>query len=250
MKFVFLPAFTCSILLLAGCSGESSDERMLQAVAAAKQGDWPKASKIANEVSESSPNAVAPMLLQALAYEKSGELNKAIDLVQQCAENNPQDFTTLYTLGRLYSKDPKRQDKAYVTLTKALALRKGDVNTLILLCNVGIKNNEPDTKQYLEQLLKRSDLSNADCCKAYYLYAVCLKNENKYSDADKAILKAERYSSKADPELLFYIAMFYEENSNGFKAKSLYQKFENSQGGDPELKKEAKKRRLAIKNEP
>jgi tetratricopeptide (TPR) repeat protein len=233
----------CSALIFCGCS-DSSDEQLAAAVNLAKQGKWQETAAIADKVAEDAPESVAPMLLQALAYEKNGEIGKAIDMAQRCVEKNPDDFTALYTLGRLYSLDPKRQDKAYTVLEKAITLRKGDVNTLTMLCNIGMKNNEPTVRIHLEQLVRRTDLSDPEKGKAYYMLGICLYKENKKNDAVKAMKNAERFSREKNPELLFYIARFYDENiGSDYQAVSLYRRFisrySKIQGFNPELIKEA-----------
>ena len=245
MRFFALSgAVICSALVFCGCSEDSSDDQLIAAVNLAKQGKWQETAAVADKAAETYPESAAPMLLQALAYEKAGEIGKAIDMAQRCVEKNPEDFTALYTLGRLYSLDPKRQDKAYTVLEKAISLRKGDVNTLILLGNIGMKNNEPTVRIHLEQLVRRTDLSDQEKAKAYYMLGICLDKENKKNDAVKAMRNAERFCKEKNPELLFYIAGFYAKNiGDHYKAVSLYKRFINRypkiQGFKPELIQEA-----------
>ena len=241
--FVLSGVVICSALVFCGCSDDSSDEELNRAVSLAKAGNWQESAKIANETAGASSGA-APMLLQALAFEKSGELDKAIDLAQQCAEQHPNDFTVLYTLGRLYSLDPKRQDKALSTLEKAVKLRE-NVNALILLCNIGIKSNDPNVIKYLQQLIRRTDLQEKERGKAYYLLGIQQKKANRLSEYHSAMENARKISEKHNPELLFYIADFYEQDGgyNHETALLLYKKFiSKSKDCDQSLINEAQNR--------
>ncbi|MBQ9804649.1 MAG: hypothetical protein IJW35_07390 [Lentisphaeria bacterium] len=140
-------------LLFAGCSGEEDmNSKMAQAAIQAKQGKWEAAGKNAAIVAEAKPGEIAPKLLQALAYEKQGDFDKAMDLARQCAESAPQDFTACYTLGRIASHDPMRRSEAFSILERALELKNGDENTLILLCNLGTQIEHPRVIKYLHQL--------------------------------------------------------------------------------------------------
>ena len=217
----------CAVLLFCGCSNDSSpDKDLTAAVTLAKKGEWQEAARIAAAAAEKNPHISAPLLIQALAYEKSGELNKAIDLASRCAENFPEDFTAQYICGRLYSKDPLRQDKAFTTLEKAIKLRKGDVNTLILLCTIGTANNEPGTLVYLNDLVQKSDLSDADTARVYFLRGLYLRNvEHKLGDAFQSMYRAGNYCRKENPELLCDIAVFLEENGNRDVATFHYKRF-------------------------
>lgn len=222
-----------------GCFDDSSaNSKLVDAVKKAKQGNWQEAEQIAIQLSEENPAAVSPVILQILSFENSGQMDKAVDLARQCAKSNPQDFAALYTLGRLYSKDEKRYGEAYSMLENAIILRPGDINTLILLCNLGVVNNESTAGKYLDQLVLKSKLSNADTGRAYYLRGIYLDRSEKKEEAYRSMMKAWDYSIKDNPELLFQIAAFVEKTGHrdveaGLLYKRFVQYYEKTAGYDP-----------------
>lgn len=226
MKHLYLPAaFLCSLLIISGCSdGDSADEKLTQAVTYARQGNWIETKKISLELSEDHPEIVAPMLLQALAFEQEGDLIKAIDLANQCAKNYPEDFTAQYTLGRLYSKDIKRHTEAFSILEKVFKLNPSDTNTLILLCNLGVRRNEPATGKYLDKLLQKK-LPRKEIGKLHYLKAIFLANNGDMNSACSSMIQAATNSSD-NPELILQAARFIDHsNLNSRNAKLLYNTF-------------------------
>lgn len=171
-----------TVLTFAGCSGEkNTDRQMSAAFAQAKQGKWSNAGKSAAEISAVSPDAAAPLLLQAIVYEKNGEYDKALDLARQCAANNPENFTCVYTFGRLSAADKMRRSEAFTILEKALQLNPGDRDTLVLLCNLGIMLNHPRLLQYLGQL--RNNREFVSSATLYYQYGLALAMRGKKSEA-------------------------------------------------------------------
>ena len=246
-------AVLASALCLCACSNrDSADEKLNQAVNQAKQGSWQEAGKKAAALSTAHPNTTAPLLLQALAYEKAGDMDKAIDLAIKCAKMTQDDFTCLYTLGRLYSMDNQRSGEAFTILEHALALKPADRNTLTILCNLGVKRNEPNTGKYLDQLIQQSDRDTiGNIC---YLKALYLENNGKISDAVNSMFESAKYS-RNDPALILNAARFIDRQGREYrlKARNLYMIFisihQRSASPDPELLREAKSRiqKLAVR---
>ena len=153
---------------------------MALAAAQAKQDKWDEAGKNAGKVAEAKPGEVAPKLLQALAFEKQGEYDKALDLARQCGEKAPDDFTAQYTLGRLTAKDAMRRSEAFAILERALELKPGDHNTLVLLCNLGTEIEHPKVIRYLHQLRLTKEFSNSPVLRYQFgCYYVNIKNRNQ-----------------------------------------------------------------------
>ncbi len=189
---------------LTGCSGEKNiDQKMSEAVAQAKQNKWQNAAKMASEMSAAVPNAASPVLLQAIAYEKSGEYDKALDLARQCAAANPENFTCVYTFGRLSAADKKRRSEAFVILEKALQLNPGDRDTLVLLCNLGTMLNHPRVLQYLGELHRHKEFASS--ATLYYQYGFVFAMRR---DKDRALLFLRHAvkNSGSNPDLILYAA--------------------------------------------
>ncbi len=178
----YVLAVAGSAAIVTGCSREKNiDQQMSAAFAQAKQGKWDNAAKNAAEISANAPSAPAPQLLQAIVYEKNGEYDKALDLARQCATNNPENFTCVYTFGRLSAADKMRRSEAFTILEKALRLNPGDRNTLVLLCNLGTVLNHPRLLQYLGQL--RNHREFAASATLYYQYALAFSMRNEKNKA-------------------------------------------------------------------
>ncbi len=250
MKFsIFLSTMLSVATVLTGCSSEedSGNEQMTRAISLAKNGNWREAGQIADKLSADIPGAIAPILFQIVAYEKAGELDKATDLALQCARNNPKDFTAQYLLGRLYAMDSKRDGEAFEILERALQLRPGDLNTLILLCNLGVKRNEPNTRGYLEQLVTKTKLSNAELANAYYMQGLYLYKNGESALAFSCMDRARELCRRDNPELLLQIARFADNDGNrSNEAGYIYRHFiilyGNTPNPDPDKLQEARLR--------
>lgn len=182
-------------LLFAGCAGdEDMNAKMVQAAEQAKKGQWEAAGKNAGAVEKAKPGEVAPVLLQALVYEKQGEYDKALDLARKCAEMAPKDFTVQYTCGRLTAKDQARRSEAFSILERALELKPGDQNTLILLCNIGSEIEHPKVIKYLNELRKDKDFANSPVLR----YQIgCYHVRAKNSQAQTWLRSAAKAASKS-----------------------------------------------------
>ena len=232
MKFTrFLSIVLPAALFICGCDNKNAtNDRLNNAINQAQQGNWNTAGKEAAELSAALPNATAPMLLRALAYEKQGDLAKAIDLARQCVTNSPKDFTSHYTLGRLYSLDPKRDAEAFTVLEKAHSLKPDDTDTLVLLCNIGIKRHEPNTDKYLNLLMHKPEFSNS--AQLYYMLGVRQAEKRNVMAAQRFMMNALNKSGNANnPDLIYRIALCFDQNKFPPKEiKKFYNLFLRSKG--------------------
>lgn len=221
-----LTACSAAIILF-GCSEDPSPgEKLTQAVHQAKQGNWEAAERTAAELSEKSPKSIAPMLLAALAYERKGDLDKALDLARQCALSENDDFAAQYTFGRLSAKNPLRYSEAFAILERALTLKPGDTDTLVLLCNLGTQLKHPDTGKYLAQLQNDPEISKS----AHFFYQLGLNQAEKKNGraAVEYLWRAVRLGGPRNPELILNAARCID--NGGFSPKdaiSLYQFYIN-----------------------
>ena len=234
---------TASALFFCGCSeSSSSNEKMTQAVHQAKRGNWQSAENTAAELSAKSPKAVTPMLLMALAYEKRGDLDKALDLARQCAAAAPDDFTAQYTFGRLSAGNPLRYSESFAILEKALTLRPGDSDTLVLLCNLGMQLKHPNTDRYLAQLNEKEEFQRS----AQFNYQLGWRQAEKKNGkaAVEYLWRAVRLGGLQNPELPLNAARCIDSNGLSRKdAVKFYNLFiEHPAKKDPEKLKEAETR--------
>ena len=91
----------------------------------------------------------------------------------------------------------------------------------------------------------RTDLQEKERGKAYYLLGIQQKKANRLSEYHSAMENARKISEKHNPELLFYIADFYEQDGgyNHETAVLLYKKFiSKSKDCDQSLINEAQNR--------
>ncbi len=206
----FITAILPAFLIITGCSNnDSTTEKLNKAVNQAKHGNWQSAAATAEELSTAHPQAVSPMILRALAYEKSGELAKAIDLARKCVNAAPKDFTAHYTLGRLYSLDPKRQADAFAVLEKALTLKPEDTDTLILLSTIGIKRNEPNTDQYLNLLKHKPEFDRS--APLYYMLGLRQAEKRNFDASKRFMMDAlSKCGGAKDPSLVYRIALCFD----------------------------------------
>jgi len=248
MKKLLISSTALSVLFLCGCSNsDSAGKQLNQAVSFAKQSNWQKAVGIAVKLSEDHPQIAAPKLLQVLAYEKSGEHAKAVDLARQCVKNFPDDFTARYTLGRLYAADPDRQADAFTELEKAHSLNPRNSETLVLLCNLGIVRNEPNTGEYIDKLQKSSYPEKGKVLFLKGLHAAAK------GDTDSAVnyVYTAAFKSKKHPLLILEAARFIDRTgSSPRKAGNLYSIFvsiySKTQSPDADLLSEARTRQQRL----
>ena len=243
MKKLFLSSAALCVLILCGCSDSKSvDKQLNQAVSLAKQNKWQEVADKAAELSKEYPQTVAPKLLQVLAYEKAGEMIKAVDLARQCVKMAPNDFTARYTLGRLYAADPNRQADAFTELEKAHSLNPKHNETLVLLCNLGIVRNEPNTGKYINTL--QQNLYPA-AGRILFFKGLHAAANGKITEAVNCIYSAA-YKSQKDPLLILEAARFIDNlGTEPRKAKNLYSMFisiySKESAPDQELLAEARK---------
>ena len=212
-NFSLCAACLLSSLIMFGCSDDSSANKQLaEAVTKAKQGNWESAENIAENLSEQYPKSPAPMLLRSLAFEKNGDLVKATDIARKCTEITPDDFTAQYTLGRLYSRDPQRHAEAFSTLERALALKPGDPDTLILLCNLGIIRKEPVTDKYLNLLKQNPGFSKS--AELNFMLGYRQAEQRNYEASKRFMMEALNYSGGiGNHDFIYSIAHCFDQHN-------------------------------------
>ncbi len=212
-------------VLLSGCSERNIDKKMAVAIADAKQGKLTKAAAVAADIAARTPSA-APLLLQAVIYEKQGDYDKSLDLARQCAAANPEDFSCVYTFGRLSSLDKMRRSEAFGILENALKLNPGDRDTLVLLCNLGTMLSHPRTGVYLEQLRQKPEFATSGTL--YYQYGMLRAREGQKNQAVLFLRHSVKNGGASNPALILNVARCMDHyNLSRKEAVNMYKFFLN-----------------------
>ncbi len=143
-------ALLTSVLLAGGCGDRQPPipEMLRSAVTAGRTGNWNAAEQSALAVLKHDPHNMYALLLRALAAEHLGQLNVALESARQAAEQGPDDFAVQYTWGRLLAQQPESAKAALQPLERALKIRRGDRNTLILLGQCASRINADNAIDY------------------------------------------------------------------------------------------------------
>lgn len=229
------------VTLLAGCGGNrNSGELMNAARQALEKGHCEQALSFAEKAVAAAPDNVDARILSAIAFEKCGQSKQAVEEARKAVELNPKSFVAQYTLGRLYSAERTSSYDALVALGKALELRPGDRNTLILLANVNMHLSPEQAQKYLLELAR--DRSLFDTAAYQNQLGICMVRRKQYQAAGQAFLKACRADAN-NPLLMYNLALCMDQYLNRSKvARPLYQKYLDLA---PESAESASSRRFA-----
>ena len=161
-KLRILPAIRLAAVigtvLLSGCGKNSSlptQELLNMALSDASKGEWKKALEYLEIVTEREPRNTAAHVFKAIVYEGCGKADLALNTARQTAKNAPNDFWAQYTLGRLYSQDPQKMQDAVTPLLRALQIKPGDNNTLLLLARCASTLKLESAIKYYKQLAQK-----------------------------------------------------------------------------------------------
>lgn len=157
-----LSAAAAGILLLlqAGCrDARDTGELLDQASRQLSAGKYAQALASADLAVRNAPGRFDALLMRAIAQERTGRPDLALASALEAEKLAPVSFAVQYTLGRLYAADRKTHPQALLALSKALALRPGDRNVLILQANVYMGMRPAYALQILKQLGRDPALS-------------------------------------------------------------------------------------------
>lgn len=224
------------LLILCGCAEQSAEECLNRAAAKAGRGDWEAAEKLTARAVALAPENVNALVFRAIACDKTGQTDAALDNARRAAELNPDSFAALYTLGRLYSSDPKRGGEAEQNLRRALKLKPEHTGTLVLLCNTAAAMNSRHLLTYLKLLARDKNFPGATTL--HNQLGIAYLRCNAYADARKEFIYTFDHGRRNPPILLNTAIFFdrYDRNSRNSKAvaKSLYRYYLRLTAGKPE----------------
>lgn len=156
MKHGFLSLLAAGVaaLTVTGCGERHETGDLLeQAGRQLSAGQYAKALTAADLAVNSAPERYDALLMRAIAQERMGRTDLALQSALEAEKRAPEkSFAVQYTIGRLYAANPKTAPQALMPLGKALALRPGDRDTLILQADVYMGLKPSYARRILKQL--------------------------------------------------------------------------------------------------
>ena len=231
MKYVFCLTFAAVLAFTTGCGPSRDVDTLLREAAAENAAGRPEeALALAKKaVSQDSKRADA-LIFQAVMFEKTGKPDAAVDSAKKAAELEPDSFAAQYTLGRLYSLRRESGPDALAALGKAIAIRPGDRDTLILLANVAMSLHPDQAKSYLFALARDSRLRSSS--EYQNQLGIILARSNSPKAAGEAFLAGCRVPG-ASPVISFNLARCMDLYLNNPRsAAALYRRYLDLAPGD------------------
>lgn len=261
-KLRYCAVCLCSVLLLtvlAGCGDSVSKNTALleQSLADAGSGKWKECEENALEVLKDDPDDANALMLRGIASWHLNRRDVALASARQAAEIAPECFQAQYLYGWMLAQRNDSAKNAITVLDKALRLRPGDKNTLILLVQCCQKSNssEMTMRNYWHQL-PPAERNKPEMLTVRALHALA---NRQIRDAGNALIRAYKHDSK-NPDVVLNLALFYDgymrvgrsrrmSPNNREKTLGLYKKYLNLIDGNPELNTiraqvEARKKKL------
>lgn len=227
-----------ALLLAGGCSGnkETLPQLLSRAVTCGQQGKWQDCEKLAMEVLKRNPEEPYALLLRALAAEHLGRMDVALESARQAAEKAPEDFPCQYTYGRLLAMKHQAAKTALQVLERALKLRPGNRNTLLLLGLCSSRINSDNAIDYYNQLPAGvKSLPEIQTRIAIYYLDRRDRDRQNITLAYNALRNAHK-SAPHNPAIVLNLALFldhYVQNRN--VAVKLYRNYLTLTEHNPEL---------------
>ncbi len=194
-----------ALCMAAGGCGKPQDvnELLDGALREVSSGNFDRAAVLAGKAARRAPDRQDVLVLRLLLLEKSGGTDEALRSAARLAEKYQDSFAVQYTAGRLFSADGRHAHDALKALGRAIALRPGDRNTQILLCNVHMKLDPAQARKHLLSLARYRFLFDSGAYQNQ-LGVAQLRSRN-YHAAGQAFLKACR-KVPGEPVYLFNLA--------------------------------------------
>lgn len=229
MKSITLLFLLSTLVILQSCSenlsGKSVDELLSRGCELARNNDWDKALKYAQAADEREPANSGALVLLALAYENTGELEQALQAARLAVKTDAKYFQAQYTLGRLCLKDPAKIQDSIEPLKRALRLKPGDTDTLVLLAQGSKKLGLLETVKYFEQLAKTKRYQGKP--EPWNEMMIIYAEQNNTRDAARCLVTA--YSRATDnPIIVLNFALFwdyYARPKSSTEALGYYRRF-------------------------
>ncbi len=151
MKNLFAIFAIVTALLTGGCSSDPM-ETFNEAVKHADSKNWVKAAKCAKKTAEANPTTLTESFY-ALCLIQQAKPREASEILEKLALNNSNDSIIQYLYGKSLF-DSGRISDAYLYLSKSHRLDKTNKDCLVLLFQVAVKLNKPETGVYYSRIKK------------------------------------------------------------------------------------------------
>ncbi len=195
MKFLLSGIAALAVLLLTGCrEARDTGELLEQSSRQLAAGKYTQALATADLAVRNAPGRVDALLMRAIAQERTGRPDLALSSALEAEKLAPASFAVQYTLGRLYAADRKTYPQALMALSKALAIRPGDRNVLILQANVYMGLRPAYAMQILKQLQRDTALASGAgyCNELGVSQLLCGKVRDGGVQLNLAVMRAPR----------------------------------------------------------
>jgi Flp pilus assembly protein TadD len=213
----------CSVLLLtvlAGCGDSVSKNTALleQSLADANSGKWKECEESALEVLKDNPDDANALMLRSIASWHLNRRDVALASARQAAEIASESFQAQYLYGWMLAQRSESAKNAITVLNKALRLRPGDKNTLILLVQCCQKSNSSEMTNYWHQLpLAERNKPEMQTVRALHALA-----NRQIQSAGNALIRAYKHGSK-NPDVVLNLALFYDNYTRVGRSRRLSQ---------------------------
>jgi Flp pilus assembly protein TadD len=211
----------CSVLLLtvlAGCGDSVSKNTALleQSLADANSGKWKECEESALEVLKDNPDDANALMLRSIASWHLNRRDVALASARQAAEIASESFQAQYLYGWMLAQRSESAKNAITVLNKALRLRPGDKNTLILLVQCCQKSNSSEMTNYWHQLpLAERNKPEMQTVRALHALA-----NRQIQSAGNALIRAYKHGSK-NPDVVLNLALFYDNYTRVGRSRRL-----------------------------
>ena len=221
---LLLAVFALAFLSGCGRTQELSTQELLNhALKEASKGEWDVALGYLETATDREPDNVAALVFKAIALEGCDKYELALNVARKAAKISPKNFWAQYTLGRLYSKELGKMQDAVSPLLRALQLKPGDANTLLLLgrCSSALKLDSA-IKYYKELSTKRQFKKRAELWNEMAIYYA---ERGQVNQAASCIVKAYKLAP-SNPMIVLNFATFVDQYAKDPKmALKYYRKF-------------------------
>lgn len=229
-KLIMLTAWLMTLAILQSCSENLNDKSVAQLLnrgsELACQGEWQSALKYAKASVKREPENAVAQVLMALVYENNNNIEQALQAARLAAKAEPKYFLAQYTFGRLCLKVPAKIQDSIEPLKRALQLKPGDVDTLILLARGAKKLGLLDTMNYFKQLAASKRYAGRS--EPFNEMGILYAEQNNYRSAARCFVTA--YNRSPDnPIVTLNLAIFMDYYGKQLPARTVkyYRKFLN-----------------------
>ena len=224
----------------------TTTELLDQATSAAQGGKWNTTLKFVKVAVEREPANAPAFILLAMAYENTGKNEQAIEAARKAVKLEPDNFLAQYTLGRLYAIDQNKLQDAVEPLLRALKLRPGDSDTLLLLADCCQKLNLPKTPDYYNLIVALPAFKNRH--EPWNQLGVYYAEKGNLRNAAACFKQAYAIAPENHMVLLNFGIFFDKYLRQSERALKYYQRYMDITAKNPEMEQKKQEIKARIKD--